>query len=220
MRRFVGVLATMLVLAACGSAATDGAASSTTTTSTSSIPTMTPVTPGNTPATGKPVPFRDYLSSIGVTGEPAHFDKAPGLEVTVPIPDGWARTPDPLFATGIEFIQPVGVDGTYPTTTLMAIGLNGVFDPKDAIRHANADALPPATTAVTESFDDYQGFPSAAAQGIAGGVQHYSRIVIATVPSNGKRYLVQLTATTRVDQPIAQSPPLNSIVSGLKVTVT
>lgn len=166
------------------------------------------------------MPFRDYLASIGVTGEPAHFDKTPGLVVTVPVPDGWARTSDPLFATGIDFVQPVGDEGTSPTTTLMAIGLNGEFDPKDAIHHANTDALPPNATAVTESFDDYQGFPSAAAEGITGGTQHYSRIVIATVPSSGKRYLVQLTATTSKDKPIAQSPALNTVVSGLAVTVT
>ena len=178
---------------------------------------MTPVT---TPPTGKPAAFRDYLASIGVTGEPAHFDKTPGLEVTVPIPDGWARSSDPLFATGIDFVQPLGGKGTYPSITLMAIGLNGDFDPKDAIHHANADALPPTATNVTESFEDYQGFPSAAAQGVAGGSQHYSRIVIATVPSDGKRYLVQLAATTLVAQPIAASPALSSVISGFKVTVS
>lgn len=217
--RFAAALAMTLLLAACGSA-TDKATSSTSatsTTTTSSIPAMTPV---STPATGKPVPFRDYLSSIGVTGEPVHFDNTPGLVVTVPVPDGWARTSDPLFATGIDFVQPLGDTGNHQTTTLMAIGLNGDFDPKDAIHHANTDALPPAATDVTESFDDYQGFPSAATQGVTGGTQHYSRIVIATVPSNGKRYLVQLAVTTPTDQPIAQSPALNSVVSGFTVTVT
>jgi hypothetical protein len=178
---------------------------------------MTPVTPA---PGGKPVAFRDYLSSIGITGTPARFDATPGLAVTVPIPDGWARTSDPLFATGVEFVQPLDGNGTYPSATLMAIGLGGDFDPKEAIRHANTDALPPASTGVTESFDDYQGFPSAAAEGIAGGTQHYSRIVLATVPSDGKRYLVQLTATTLANQPIAQSPALSSVISGFKVTVS
>jgi hypothetical protein len=166
------------------------------------------------------VAFRDYLASIGVTGTPARFDNTPGLQVTVPIPDGWTRAGDPLFATGIDFVQPLGGKGTYPSATLMAIALNGDFDPKDAIHHANTDALPPTATNRTESFEDYQGFPSAAAQGVAGTSQHYSRIVIATVPSDGKRYLVQLTVTTLVDQPIAASPALSSIISGFKVTVT
>lgn len=189
--------------------------------------TTAPTTPtaqmGAAPAsspTDRPVPFRNYLAAIGVTGEPEHFDKTPGLQVTVPVPDGWARTSDPLFATGIEFVQPVGDQGRSPTTTLMAIGLNGDFDPKAAIHHANTDALPPSATDVTESFDDYQGFPSAAAQGITGASQHYSRIVIATVPSSGRRYLVQLTATTPKDQPIAQTPALNTVIAGFTVTVT
>lgn len=178
------------------------------------------MTPVNSPADGKRVSFRDYLASIGVTGSPSKFDATPGLKVTVPIPDGWSRTSDPLFDTGIEFVQPLGGNSTYPSATLMAIGLNGNFDPKDAIRHANADALPPTATGVTESFGDYQGFPSAAAQGVAGGTEHYSRILIATVPSNTKRYLVQLTVTTLANQPIAASPQLKSIVAGFKVTVS
>lgn len=213
----VAVLSTATMLAACGSAEAPSAqTSSSPTTSTNAAPTMTPAAP---PA-GKPVPFRDYLSSIGVTGLPAHFDETPGLEVTVPIPDGWARTSDPLFATGIEYVQPLGDKASSPTTTLMAIELDGDFDAKDAIRHANTDALPPNATGITESYDDYDGFPSAAAQGTVGDTQHYSRIVLASVPSSGKRYLVQLSTSTPVSQPIAANPALNTVVSGLKVTAT
>ncbi|MCW2521110.1 MAG: lipoprotein LpqT, partial [Mycobacterium sp.] len=91
---------------------------------------------------------------------------------------------------------------------------------REAIRHANSDALAPTATDVTESFDDYDGFPSAATQGTSGGAQHYSRIVLADVPSTKTRYLVQLTVATQVDQPIAQSPALNGIVSGFKVAVS
>jgi hypothetical protein len=215
--RHAGALAVALTLAACGSGQTDKGAPPPPSPSSSSVAAMTPVNP---PPDGKRVSFRDYLSSIGVTGAPSKFDATPGLEVTVPIPDGWSRTSDPLFDTGIEFVQPLTGNGTYPSATLMAIGLNGDFDPKDAIHHANADALPPTATGVTESFGDYQGFPSAAAQGIAGGTEHYSRILIATVPSNAKRYLVQLTVTTLANQPIADSPPLESIVSGFEVKVS
>lgn len=164
--------------------------------------------------------FRDYLASINVTGAPIHLDQAPGLKVSVPVPDGWAQTSDPLFSTGVEFVQPVNAQGNAPSVTLMAIELTGAFDPKDAIRHANADALPPSATNVTESFDDYDGFPSAAAQGMTTGTQHYTRIVLADVPSTGKRYLAQLTVTTPADQLIAANPPLNGIVSGFKVAVS
>ncbi|HYO03578.1 MAG TPA: LpqN/LpqT family lipoprotein [Mycobacterium sp.] len=219
----IGVLATALVLAGCGFGGGDAAAPSSSaqaTSSTSVIPSMTPAPPRTTPATGKPLAFKDYLASINVTGEPVHLDKAPGLAVTVPVPDGWAQTSDPLFSTGVEFVQPVGAAGSFPSATLMAIRLVGDFDPKDAIRHANSDALAPTATNVSESFDDYDGFPSAATQGISGGDEHFSRIVLADVPSTSERYLVQLTATTPADQPIAQSSPVKDVVSGFKVAVS
>lgn len=212
-----------LALAGCASGATGGQAASTSTSTTSATPTvaaMTSVPPPATPPTGRPVPFRDYLASIGVTGQPARFDQAPGLSVTVPVPDGWTRTADPLFATGIEFVQPLGKQGNFPSVTLMAIKLDGDFDAKAAIQHANSDALPPNATDVTESYDDYDGFPSAAAQGMAGGAEHYSRIVLADVPSTKSRYLVQMTVTTLAAEPIAQSPQLTDIVAGFTVTGT
>ena len=209
-----------LVLAGCATGGDDAASrASSPAPATSAIPTMTPVPPTATPPTGKPVEFRDYLASINVTGLPVHLDQAPGLEVTVPVPAGWAQTNDPLFATGVEFVQPVGAEGNAPSVTLMAVELDGAFDPKDAIRHANSDALPPTATDVTESFDDYGGFPSAATEGVSGATQHYNRIVIADVPSTGKRYLAQLTVTTPKDQLIAATPALNTVVSGFKVAV-
>jgi hypothetical protein len=219
--RYVGVLAAALALAGCASGQTggdDAASSSASASATSTIPAMTPAPA--TPPSDKPVAFRDYLASINVTGTPVHLDSAAGLSVTVPVPDGWAQTSDPLFATGVQFVQPVNVQGPAPSVTLMAIELVGNFDPKDAIRHANTDAMPPTATAVTESYDDYDGFPSAATQGMTASAQHYSRIVLPDVPSTGKRYLVQLTVNTPPDQLIAATPALNSVVSGFKVAVS
>ena len=210
-----------LVVAGCHSGAGGGDAASssspTPTSTTASVPAMTPAPPPPPPPAGQPATFRDYLASINVTGQPTTFDKAPGLSVTVPIPDGWARTADPMFSTGIEFVQPTGSAGSFPSVTLMAIRLIGDFDPRDAIRHANLDALPAGCTDVTESYDDSDGFPSAAAQGTLANAEHYSRIVLADVPSASARYLVQMTVTTKSDQPIAQSPPLTEIVSGFTV---
>ncbi len=223
--RYVAAPVLALILAGCAAGSHNAAPTSTSTApATSSIPTMTPAPPPAAPTAGKPVPFRDYLASINVTGVPVHLDQAPGLTVTVPVPDGWAQTSDPLFSTGVQFIQPVGAastgTGNAPSVTLMAVELNGTFDPRDAIQHANADALPPTATDVTESFDDYDGFPSAATQGVTGSTQHYNRIVLADVPSTGKRYLAQLTVTTPVAQLIAATPALNGVVSGFKVAVS
>ena len=223
LRRTLGVAVIALTVAGCSAANEDAASSSTnssTVATTSDTPAMTPAPPAPAAPADRPQGFRDYLASINVTGAPVHLDQAPGLTVTVPVPEGWAQTSDPLFSTGVEFIQPVGQSGNAPSVTLMAVELTGPFDPKDAIRHANADALPPAATDVTESYDDYDGFPSAAAQGVTASTQHYNRIVLADVPSTGKRYLVQLTVTTPADQLIAANPPLKGVVAGFKVAVS
>ncbi|BBZ30072.1 putative lipoprotein LpqT [Mycolicibacterium madagascariense] len=213
------VLAVAGCHAGAGGSEASSSSSTTPTSSTASLPALTPAPPAPPPA-GQPATFRDYLASINVTGQPTPFDKATGLSVTVPVPDGWARTGDPMFSTGIEYVQPTGSAGSLPSVTLMAIRLIGDFDPREAIKHANLDALPPGCTDVTESFDDYDGFPSAAAQGTLANAEHYSRIVLADVPSASARYLVQMTVTTKSDQPIAQSPPLSEIVSGFKVAVS
>ena len=209
--RYVCALAISLLLAGCGSEPND-------------VPTPPPTTSApasTTSAAALPpvpdIPFRDYLASIGVTAQPVPIAEAAGLEVTVPVPAGWARAAEPLFAAGLEFVRQIGATGDAPSATLMAIRLDGDFDPKDAIRHANVDALPPRATGVTQSFDDYQGLPSAQAQGVSDGAEHYSRFVIATVPPAGPHYLVQLTATSPDTQPIAQSPELTDIIDGFTV---
>lgn len=210
--RYVAMLAVPLLLAGCGS---DGAQSRD-----DSTPTTTAPSSAQPPPPGRELPFKDYLETIGVHGRPVQFSDAKGLAVNAPVPAGWERSHDPLFAGGMDFISEVGNTSNYPSVVLMAIQLDGEFDPKREIRHANVDALPPRTTDVTESFDDYQGFPSALAEGNEGSTQRYSRIVIATVPSTGVRYLVQLTVATKADQPIAATPALKSIVDGFTVAVS
>jgi hypothetical protein len=208
--RYGCALAVALLLAGCGSKAADDA--------TPPPAASSSATPSAAPLPQVPnVPFRDYLTSINVTAQPLPIAEATGLEVTVPVPDGWVRANEPLFAAGLEFIRQIGVTGNAPSASLMAIRLDGAFDPKVAIEHANTDALPPRATDVTQSFDDYKGLPSAQAQGVSDGAEHYSRFVIATVPQAGTHYLVQLTVTNP-SGPIAQSPPLTQIIDGFTVT--
>jgi hypothetical protein len=208
----VAVLAVPLLLAGCGSEAAQSRDDST---AASPSPSSAAA-----PAPGRELPFKDYLETIDVHGRPVQFSDAKGLTVNVPVPAGWERSNDPLFAGGMDFIGEVGNTSSVPSVVLMAIQLDGEFDPKREIRHANVDALPPRATDVTESFDDYQGFPSALAEGRDGSTRRYSRIVIATVPSTGVRYLVQLTVATKADQPIAATPALKSIVDGFTVAVS
>jgi hypothetical protein len=213
------VLAVPLLLAGCGS---DGAQTHDDSATASASPSSAqpPTTGRPAPPPGRELPFKDYLETIDVHGRPVQFSDAKGLTVSVPVPAGWERSNDPLFAGGMDFIGEVGNTSSYPSVVLMAIQLDGEFDPAREIRHANVDALPPRSTNVTESFDDYQGFPSALAEGNEGSTQRYSRIVIATVPSTGVRYLVQLTVATKADRPIATTPALKSIVDGFAVAVS
>lgn len=162
-------------------------------------------------------PFRDYLASIQVTGRPVPVGATPGLTVTVPLPPGWTRYQDPIFATGVDYVS--RGDATNPSVQLLAIQLDGQFDPRDALRHATVDALPPRTVDAVESFDDYQGWPSVMAQGTDGESEHYIRYVIADVPSTASRYLVELIISTELSETIANSPDLQQIVNGFTVTV-
>ena len=213
--RYLAMLAVPLLLAGCGSDGAQSGGSTTTAAPSSSAPSSAQPAPS-----GRELPFKDYLETIGVHGKPIAFADAEGLEVSVPVPAGWERAADPLFAGGMDFISEVGNTSSLPSVVLMAIQLDGEFDPKREIQHANVDALPPRTTDVTQSFDDYQGFPSALAEGHDGNTQRYSRIVIATVPSTSVRYLVQLTVATKADQPIPATPALKSIVDGFTVAVS
>lgn len=163
------------------------------------------------------LPFRDYLETIGVSGQPAPVAGTNGLTVTVTVPPGWSRYTDPVFATGVDYVS--RGDATNPSVQLMAIKLDGEFDPRDALRHATTDALPPGTTDAVESFDDYQGFPSLLARGVDGDSEHFVRYVIADVPSTASRYLVELIISTKLTEPIADSPDLQQIINGFSVTV-
>lgn len=224
----IAPLAMALLVSGCGGAEPDEVSStpSTASATSESMAAPAPAPPPSVTSTPTPMappapdalPFRDYLETIGVTGAPAPVAGTNGLTVTVPIPAGWNRYTDPIFGTGVDYVS--RGDTTNPSVQLMAIKLDGDFDPRDALRHATTDALPPGTTDAVESFDDYQGFPSMMAQGVDGDSEQYARYVIVDVPSTASRYLVELIIATKLDEPIAQSPDLQQIINGFSVAVT
>lgn len=226
--RWVFPVAVTAVLAtACGGQEaapqeTSSTAATSSLTTAAAAPTVIPPTSVPTPmAPPAPdaLPFRDYLESIGVFGQPVPVSGTEGLTVTVPLPAGWTRYTDPIFATGVDYVTRGDDPSLYPSVQLMAIQLNGEFDPRDALRHATTDALPAQSTDAVESFDDYRGFPSAMAQGVDADSENYVRMVIVDVPSTASRYLVELIVATKLDEPIASSPDLQEIINGFTVTV-
>ncbi|MGK2880749.1 MAG: LpqN/LpqT family lipoprotein [Mycobacterium sp.] len=212
-------MAIVLSLTACGAESTDQQVSASASTSAEAPPPTAEPTP-MAAAAPDALPFRDFLQTVGVFGTPTPVAAIDGLTVTVPLPAGWHRYSDPLFATGVDFVSMASDPSLYPSVQLMAIRLDGAFDARDALQYATTDALPPGSTDVVGSFDDYQGSPSLMMQGVHEDSRHFIRMVIADAPSTSSRYLVELIVATQLDQPIAASPELQEIVNGLSVVVT
>jgi hypothetical protein len=214
LRRWVAPLALVVTVAAgCGPATPDyqsiWSTSATTTTPTS---------------TEEPVPLSAYLGNIGVTGAPVAPDKLTDLTVSVPTPPGWAPYTNPNFAPGTRVIAK---GATYPTAMLLVFQLDGDFDVKDVLKHADGDAeLSQNFKRLNGSADNYRGFPSSMVEGTydlnGQRMQSYNRVVIATgtpvrADLPGQKYLIQLTVTSFADQAAAQGPDIEAILRGFVV---
>ena len=201
-------------LVSCGAPAPDYQSIWSTSATTSAVPTTPPPV----------VPFSQYLEGRGVRGVPVAPADLTDIEVTLVRPPGWKpyRNENLLPQT-----QAIAKNDTYPTAQVLVFRLHGGFDVTAAIRHANADALlSPGFTKLNESFDDFDGFPSAMIEGSYTGpndrrLHTYSRIVIPVTPApDFQRYLVQLTVTSLADQAVADSEAIESIIGGFKVALS
>jgi hypothetical protein len=169
------------------------------------------------------VPFYEYLEGLGVTGEPIAVDAIKDVTVTLPVPRDWAKVDDPDLRD-VELIRPRGSQEHYPNAMVMAFKLWGGFDVAEAITHANADAAMSTNfTKLGESFDDFDGFPSAMIEGSYDApdgrrIHTYNRVIIPVTPGFD-RYLIQFTASTLANQAVAQSDPIESTISGFAVAV-
>lgn len=189
-----------------------------------SIWTTSVTTTSTSPAsTNQPVPFSEYLESLGVTGEPIDPAKLTDITVTLPRPKGWEKYSGANLSPGTEV---VAKNNTYPTGILMVFKLHGDFDVTEAIKHANTDAtLSRDFTKLNESLVDFEGFPSAMIEGSynnqAGQRLHsYNRIVIPVTPAPAfQRYLVQLTVTSRAEQAVADADDIQGLINGFTIAV-
>ncbi|MCW2553123.1 MAG: hypothetical protein JWR13_770 [Mycobacterium sp.] len=212
--RIAGVAFVALALTGCGPSAPDYKSIWTTTTSTTAT----------TPGTEKPISLSTYFEDIGITGAPVAPDKLTDLTVTVPEPPGWKPYFNPNLAPGTRTIAK---GDTYPTAMLLVFQLDGNFDTKEALKHANGDAeLSENFKQLNASTDNFRGFPSSMIEGTydlnGQRMQSYNRIVFATgTPARanlpGQTYLVQLTVTSFADQAQADGPDIETVIKGFTV---
>ena len=188
-----------------------------------SIWSTTPTTTTTT-STEAPEPLSAYLENLGVTGAPVAPDKLTDLTVSLPTPPGWAPYTNPNLAPGTRVIAK---GDTYPTAMLLVFQLEGDFDVKDALKHADGDAeLSENFKRLNGSDDNFRGFPSSMVEGTydlnGQRMQSYNRVVVATgtpVRRNlpGQKYLIQLTVTGFADQAQAEGPDVEAIIRGFQV---
>ena len=184
----------------------------------------TSATTTTTTNTEVPEPLSAYLDKLGVTGAPVAPDKLTDLTVSLPTPPGWAPYTNPNLAPGTRVIAK---GDTYPTAMLLVFQLEGDFDVKDALKHADGDAeLSENFKRLNGSEDNFRGFPSSMVEGTydlnGQRMQSYNRVVVATgtpVRKNlpGQKYLIQLTVTGFAAQAQAEGPDVEAIIRGFQV---
>lgn len=189
-----------------------------------SIWSKTPTTSATPTSTEAPVPLSAYLENLGVSGAPVAPDKLTDLTVSLPTPPGWAPYSNPNLAPGTRVIAK---GDTYPTAMLLVFELQGDFDVKEALKHADGDAkLSENFKELNASDDNFRGFPSSMVEGTydlnGQRMQSYNRVVVATgTPVRpdlpGQQYLIQLTVTSFAAEAQKQGPDIEAIIKGFQV---
>lgn len=209
MKRLLVAATLALLTAGCGPK-TPNYQSIWTTGTTSTTPTITV----------EPIPFSKYLDKIGVGQQPVAPDTLTDLTVSMPTPPGWAKYSSPAIPPTSEVITK---DGPYPNAMLIVVKLYGEFDPREVVKHGNADAVLAQNFKQLDASDaDFHGFPSSMMQSsydLDGKRLHtFNRVVIATgSPPDSQRYMVQLAITSLADQAVAQAGDIETIIDGFTV---
>jgi hypothetical protein len=164
----------------------------------------------------------EFFASKGVAMEPQAPREFKALNITLPIPPGWAYIPDPNVPDAYAVIADrVGGDGLYSSNaTIKVYKLVGDFNPDEAITHGFIDSqMLPAWRSTKASLAPFAGMPSSLIEGTfrehSMALNTSRRHVIAT--SGPDRYLVSLAVTTTVDQVLPAADATDAIVNGFKV---
>ncbi|MBS4728135.1 LpqN/LpqT family lipoprotein [Mycobacterium sp. SM1] len=166
--------------------------------------------------------IREYLQAKGVKLEPQNPQSLKALDITLPMPAGWAPVPDPNVPDAFTVIANRFSRSLYTSNAQVVVyKLVGDFDPRQAITHGYVDSRQlPAWKTTRASLADFGGFPSS----IIEGTYRQNDLTLNTsrrhvIASSGPdRYLVSLTVSTDVAQAVAEAPATDAIVNGFRVT--
>lgn len=204
-----------------GQAATAPGALATAQTATTAPSAVTAPAPAILPATSGTL--TEFFASKGVAMQPQAPRDFKALNITLPMPAGWAYIPDPNVPDAYAVIADrVGGDGIYSSNAQIRVyKLAGDFNPDEAISHGFIDSqMLPAWRTTRASLTPFNGMPSSLIEGTYRennmALNTSRRHVIAT--SGADRYLVSLAVTTTVEQAIPAADATDAIANGFKVS--
>lgn len=165
----------------------------------------------------------EFFKAKNVAMQPQVARDFNALNITLPMPRGWAYIPDPNVPEAFAVIADrVGGDGLYSSNAQLKVyKLIGDFNSDEAISHGFIDSQAlPAWRSTDASLAPYNGMPSSLIEGTyrenSMTLNTSRRHVIAS--SGPDRYLVSLAVTTTVDQAVPAADATDAIVTGFKVT--
>jgi hypothetical protein len=185
-------------------------------------PTLITAAPTPTLVPARSGTLTDFFQEKGVTAEPQRPDDFRALNITLPMPTGWTRVPDPNVTDAFVVIADrAGGDGLYTSNAQVVVyKLVGDFDPKEAITHGFIDSQSLSNWQSTDaSLAEFGGFPSSRIDGTYRQddmlLNTSRRHVIAT--GGPDRYLVSLSVTTAATQAVAAANATDAIINGFRV---
>ncbi|TFV56412.1 hypothetical protein E4P42_19460 [Mycobacterium sp. PS03-16] len=164
----------------------------------------------------------EFFAAKNVAMQPQAARDFKALNITLPMPPGWAYIPDPNVPEAFAVIADrVGGDGLYSSNAQLKVyKLLGDFNPDEAISHGFIDSqMLPAWRSTDASLAPYDGMPSSLIE----GTFRENQLTLNTsrrhliAQSGADRYLVSLAVTTTVDQAVAAANATDAIVTGFKV---
>ncbi len=174
-------------------------------------PELTPATSGT---------LRDFFVSKNVKLEPQQAKDFKALDITLPMPQGWTRVPDPNVPDAFVVTANRHSTSLYtPNAQLVVYRLVGDFDPKEAITHGYIDSQQlPVWRTTNASLADFNGSPSS----IIEGTYRQNEMTLNTsrrnviVTSGPDKYLVSLAVTTEAGGTVAEAPATDGIINGFR----
>jgi hypothetical protein len=165
--------------------------------------------------------LRDFFGAKNVKMEPQQAQNFSALDITLPMPPGWTRVPDPNVPDAFVVTANRRSSSLYTSNAqLVVYRLIGDFDPKEAITHGYLDsAQRPVWRCTNASLADFNGSPSS----IIEGTYRENEMTLNTsrrhviVSSGPDKYLVSLAVTTDAATAVAEAPATDAIVNGFRV---